>query len=456
MHLSHFVSALRGGRVCLQPEPEAVRPDLQRPVGAEIGVLAELLRRHHCGHVPASLGLQALRRGVVFHCLRERVEALEHVVLHGTVTARSRGVRCAAGYDQGAHCHGYARYPAPHGAHGRHGLYPAPGVVAKAQRHCQRRVPLCGHVQQGLGVVRPCAVSQAAERRLVAARLHVAHRQDPGQPHQGIEPVQAQRHIRQGLHQVVAAPYVTSLVRQHALALALAQPFGQVDPRPEHPGHERRVYPPRDAHAPLQRGGVPQPDAQAQVRHQRPEQHRRRDDDPKPGQHANPVHACAHVLRRQAAGGRSHRRSERRRRRHVSRREAGDGLHIVHRRYAPRSAHHRRAAQVQHRERRAYGHRAEQPEQHHAPQRIGAPARRAFERQPGQHHHQYDRARRQAHVHRNQEGIRHIAHPLILSIRSCSSSISFFESFLREVKAARKAGSEPSKVSSTKCSLRAE
>ena len=44
VHLSHFVSSLRagqlGGRVCLQPEPEAVRPDLQRPVGAEIGVLA--------------------------------------------------------------------------------------------------------------------------------------------------------------------------------------------------------------------------------------------------------------------------------------------------------------------------------------------------------------------------------------------------------------------------------
>ena len=101
--------------------------------------------------------------------------------------------------------------------------------------------------------------------------------------------------------------------------------------------------------------------------------------------------------------------------------------------------------------RRHQGHRAQQPEQHHQPQGIGNDLRGFFQHQPHGHHREDHQGTGEAHVEHRRKNRFH-GSSLMDWIRAWISWISESDSFFREPKAARKAGREPSKVSSTNCS----
>ena len=67
-------------------------------------------------------------------------------------------------------------------------------------------------VQQGGGVLGGVLGAKAPDDGLVAGGLQIPAEQAVGQPEKGVAPVQAQRHIRQRLYYVVAAPDVAALV----------------------------------------------------------------------------------------------------------------------------------------------------------------------------------------------------------------------------------------------------
>ena len=62
-------------------------------------------------------------------------------------------------------------------------------VVSEGQRGVEADAAASGQVQQRLRIVGAGARAQALYCRFVAAGLHVAHRQHPGQPHERVEPV---------------------------------------------------------------------------------------------------------------------------------------------------------------------------------------------------------------------------------------------------------------------------
>ena len=83
------------------------------------------------------------------------------------------------------------------------------------------------------GVVRPDVWVQFPDDGLVAAHLHVLARQDEGQPHQRVEPVDAQRAKKQQLNDMVQTADVVFLMEKDIRPFLLRQVGGKIDFRPE-------------------------------------------------------------------------------------------------------------------------------------------------------------------------------------------------------------------------------
>ena len=115
-------------------------------------------------------------------------------------------------------------------------------VVAEGQGRARARAPPGGEVQKRLGVVGLRVRAKASYRRLVAAVLHVPQGEPPGQPNERVEPVDAEREIRERLYDVVAPPDMAALVGEDAVALPLRQPLRQVYPRAEYARREGGAY----------------------------------------------------------------------------------------------------------------------------------------------------------------------------------------------------------------------
>ena len=138
--------------------------------------------------------------------------------------------------------------------------------------------------------------------------------------------------------------------------------------------------------------------------------------------------------------------------------EGPAGTHILHRAGPRFPFPHRCVQQAQQGKARPHRHRAQQPEQHYRPQSVGKNLGRPPQCQTDQQYQQNHHAGRQAHVQNHGKQLpgqilQHSFHLLFSSISRCNSLISSSDSRFRAVKAARKAGSEPEKVSSTNCSL---
>ena len=406
----------RGRAHLLRVEKDAhiVGPGLQRAAARQVDDLAHLHRHAHDSRRVAGLIVLAVHGQVCVRTLCNKT-MLFCVVVHARVLLRA-GVGGAGGYYNYAQHHGQHGYPALVGLHARDEFYPALGVVAEGERHRQAHAAARGHVEQGLGVIGLRALAQSLYRGLVAACLHVAHGQHPGEPHQRVEPVQAQRNIRQRLYYVVAAPDMPPFVCQHALALALCEPLRQVYARHGKAGHKGRIYTRGHIHTGADLARIPEPHPQAQIGHERPKQHASGDKNPHTEQHIWPGYTGARSLRHSRALNRPWHHDRARRPGILLR------LYVVHHRDRPPARAHRCARQVEERERRTHRYRAEQPEKHHAPKRIRTPAGRPLDCQPRHEHHEDYNARREAHVqHSGEERIfKPIQHALTPS--SCLSA----------------------------------
>ena len=100
-------------------------------------------------------------------------------------------------------------------------------------------------------------------------------------------------------------------------------------------------------------------------------------------------------------------------------------------------------------------HGTQQAEQHHRPQRIGKYLRRALQTQSRKQNDRNHKTGGTAHIENFQKNqIKHrTSHLRISAIMRSSAAISSSDNFFFRLKAARKAGSDPEKDSSTNCSL---
>ena len=113
--------------------------------------------------------------------------------------------------------------------------------LAEGQGHTGNQPLVGGKAQKRLGIIRPDVLPQAVENRLVAAHFHILPTQEEGQPHQGIEPVDAQSQIAQQLPQGVTPMQVMPLVGDDKAALLLGGIPGQIDFRTEQADHKGRL-----------------------------------------------------------------------------------------------------------------------------------------------------------------------------------------------------------------------
>ena len=225
---------------------------------------------------------------------------------------------------------------------------------------------------------------------------------------------------------MVPAADVVLLVEQDVAPLRFFQRGGQVDPGPQQTHDEGRGDAVRQIDVVPQADGSHQTAAQPQHGRQAGEQQQRGSRQPDPGH-------CGQWV---GSGGGTARRVCRRRggsrpgnfpealRRSGPRRggERSGGRRNVFHRAGQRSALLRGRAQRAHqRYRRRNGHRTQQPEQHHRPQRVGKDLRRPPQQQARQQHREDHGAGRQAHVADRWEPRKQDAH----TITSCSGRSGF-------------------------------
>ena len=301
--------------------------------------------------------------------------------------------------------------------------------------------------QQRSGIIRPDVGPQRPDDGLVTADLHIPSGQKKGNPDQGIEPVEAQCPVGQQLEEMIQPPDVEPLVEQDVFALPGLQGRGEIDPGSEQAQHKGRGNAVRQVDPADQGRGGPQLPPQPSETGQGPEDHGRGPGQPDPGQHVfQGERLCLRCrIRKDRSLGKL-------------RGDQGgtlDGLrHIFNAADQRAGLPGRGVQQRKERRRRRQRHRTQQPEQHHGPKGIGNGPGRFPEEQPQRQHRRNDNAGRQAHIEQGgKQGLQHQAHLRMPSMMALSSSISRSESRFRELKAARKAGSDPSKVSSTNCSL---
>lgn len=250
--------------------------------------------------------------------------------------------------------------------------------------------------------------------------------------------MEAQRPVGQRPQQMVAPVDMKPLVEEDIVPLPFPQIRGQVDPWPQDAQHKGRGDMAGQINPLPQRHGGTQPQQQPEIRRCRPDHHGCRACKPDPGGNCPDIRLGLFCLGR----SRLHRTSSIFRRcghiRGIDRGQVGDGAHGL-----PR-LHGRHVRPGKERRRRGKRHRAQQPEEYNAPQRIRDSLGRMLERQAHKKQQQNHRAGHEAHIENLGKDAGHGASsPRMPSIMDCSAAISSEESFFREEKAARKAGSEP-------------
>ena len=116
--------------------------------------------------------------------------------------------------------------------------------------------------QERLRIIRPNLLPQMLDDRFVTAHLHILPGKAERQPHQRIEPVQAQGAIAQQLPHMVAPADMVLLVGNDEPALVHRGAGGQVDPGPEYPQDEGGSNAVGKIDFPLQRRSLRQSAAQ--------------------------------------------------------------------------------------------------------------------------------------------------------------------------------------------------
>ena len=137
----------------------------------------------------------------------------------------------------------------------------------------------------------PCGLSAAGQQRggigfslsqghvfhhmLVTSQLHIPAEQAVAQPHQGIEPVDAQNPVAQDLEPVVMPGDVGILMVEDKSLLLIAQAHGQVNSRREKAQDEGRVQSGALKAAVFDQIGLPHPALQPEIAHQAGGKHHR-------------------------------------------------------------------------------------------------------------------------------------------------------------------------------------
>ena len=311
--------------------------------------------------------------------------------------------------------------------------------LAEGQGHSGNGALMGGQAKQGRRVVRPNLGAQLLDDRFIAAHFHILGCKDKGRPGQGIEPVEAQGQVAQQLPQRVAPADVPLLMGEDEFLLLPGKAGGQINPGAENPHHKGRIdairhidpFPGKGCSRKLfvqteilcgavkgHDGCACKPDIRSNVQKIR----------------------CFRFVCRNLLGLNRGRLWENHRFCPILNVRVGKiGYGAGHR----RGGLHLRLQPAQHGHRGRQGHRAQQPEQHHAPKGIGKNLRCPLQKEPRCQHQQNHRAARQAHVQNLQKCFFHSPHLLMESMIFCSSWISESDSFFRLLNAAKKAGREP-------------
>ena len=244
--------------------------------------------------------------------------------------------------------------------------------------------------------------AERLEHRLVAAHLHVSPAEEKCQPDERMKPVDAQREEKDELHDIVAAPQMGALVEQDVIHFIFRERRRQINFRPEHAQHKRRL------HAVAQPDVSPVPHradelaAQPQKRSEAVEQQRRKAAEPDDLQNEHPdLHGVRARLRRSGGQGGVDRA--------VERRQAAVDLGYPRVDDVGRHAVRLHPLQTPWTFKRR---RTKQPEQHHRPERVGKNLRRFFEREPREQHGADDEARRERHAQNGGKNVvEHITPP---------------------------------------------
>jgi len=131
---------------------------------------------------------------------------------------------------------GLCLFPAQHVLDAAFGI-----AFAKCQRRTGDDAPSGGKTQQGGGVIAADAFSQLFHHSFIAAHFHILAGQDECQPHQRIEPVDAQSEERQCLNHMVTSADMVLLVKDDVFLFTVGKCGGQIDFRPNQPHHKGRV-----------------------------------------------------------------------------------------------------------------------------------------------------------------------------------------------------------------------
>ena len=271
--------------------------------------------------------------------------------------------------------------------------------LAEGERAGRDELPRYAARQQRAGIGRLAPFTQLPHDLFVACGLNIAAEQDVRQPADRIEPVRGQDQIPQRLPQLVAAPQMCALVREHHRLRPGLQSERQINARPDHAEDERRGDELRLVHLPLQPHRRAHTQPQPQGGDGRVEQQRRDPCQPDARGDERPDLQRVRALR----GAGRERRGQRGIDDRVDRRDAardgglrGDDDLRLHRLGARDETQHA-----------LNRHRAHQPHRRQRPQHAQQPPRRLFEHQPHEHDRQDQNARGQTAVQKPEKDVGH-------------------------------------------------
>ena len=283
-------------------------------------------------------------------------------------------------------------------------------ALAEGQRAGRGPPPRRAALEKGLGVFRALLRREVFDRALVAGVLDVAAVERPGQPDEGIVPVQAENKEAERLEPGIPPSDVCALVRQDVRALALAEAVGQIYPGPEHAQHEGCAGKFALIHLALEPHGCAHSAAQAHPAREGPEEHERNayEPDERGDVRRREERVCrSGALRHgcQARGRRDFARGVDYRPGRAGIRVNGGARGIFHRLGAYYLAARDEA------QRALNGKGQDKPQRDHGPEQWIHPLRRPFEDKPEQQHGQYQPGGRKAHVEQLQKELSHRPHP---------------------------------------------
>ena len=261
-------------------------------------------------------------------------------------------------------------------------------ALAEGQRAGRGPPPRRTALEKGLGILRALLRREVFDRALVAGVLDVAAVERPGQPDEGIVPVQTEDEEAERLEPGVPPRDVGALMRQDVRALALAEAVWQVYPGPEYAQHEGRSGKFALIHLALEPHGGAHAAAQSHPACEGPEQHERNAYEPdkrgdvrcrekRVSRRGALRHGCQARGRRDFARGIDYRPGR------AGIRVNGGARGVLHRLGAYYLAARDEA------QRALNGKGQDKPQSDHGPEQGIDPLRRLFEDKPEQQHGQY-------------------------------------------------------------------